>query len=262
MSSPVKPVFNEDVAQELQREPKHAFYRDLVVSLMPSHNIKPIDSKQKPRKFPVWNKQSTGIVDHLWDIQQVAEQHVLYGTMKHNAEYYHAVLSSVSVPELRDELRTIEKTVRGDVSVLLYLLIRAHHNQFDEQNALTELEGLGVYTDVETYNAEFDRLATRVTADYLTDKARCREYVKHLDTRVAHAAHLSSRVDENWSLTFKSRTRHFGYRAHRMCWPPRPPRTTLMCLLGVLAPIHLLRRPFMHAEPLHLRMVCTCLPRI
>ena len=43
------------------------------------------------------------------------------------------------------------------------MLVRTHHNQYDEQNALTALEGLGVYGDVEEYNTVFDKLASRVT---------------------------------------------------------------------------------------------------
>ena len=200
MSSPVKVRVNEEAFGALQSEPKHGFYRALIANLFPSQEIKPMQSKQKPKKFPLWNKQTTGIVDHLWDVKKVAEQHVLYGTMVCVDEYFDKVFESVSLPEMRDELRQIESTVQRDVSVLLYLLVRAHHNQYDEQNALTELEQLGVFGNVEVYNTEFDRLANRVTEEYMTKKARVREYVKHLDPRINNAAHLSSRVDEGWSL--------------------------------------------------------------
>jgi hypothetical protein len=200
MSSPVKVDVDEEAFGPLRSEPKHGFYRALVEQVLPSRDIRPIESRQKPRKFPTWDKANVAIMDHLYDVKCVAEQHVLYGTMKHTMEYFHAVLASVSVDGMRDELRTFAKTVENDVSVLLYLLVRAHHNQYDEQNALTALEGLGVYGDVEEYNAVFDKLASRVTDEYLTVKARVREYVKHVDPRVNNAAHLSSRVDEGWSL--------------------------------------------------------------
>lgn len=200
MSSPVK-ISADKLTTLFGKDPKFSFYCALGKDLWPSDDIEVIeDSHIKLGRFPIWERGGTGIVDHLYDIKSHTERHIRLGKIRYVEEYYEKLLESVSIPTMRDELRTFAKVHQGDVAVLIYLLIKAHHNQFDEQNALDELEALGVYTDIEAYNSEFDRLSNRVTGEFLTDKARARLYVKHLCPSIERAGHLFTRVDEGLDL--------------------------------------------------------------
>lgn len=200
MSSPVK-VRADKLKALFSGDPKFIFYCTLAEDVWPSDNITVIeDSQVKLGAFPVWDKSTTGIVDHLFDIKSHTERHIRLNKLKHVDEYFIKLVESVSIPSMRDELRSLEDIHKGDVAILIYLLIRGHHDHFAEQNALDELEALGFFSDMEKYHEVFDRLSNRVTPELLTDKGRARLYVKHVDPRIESAGSLFSKVDEGWQL--------------------------------------------------------------
>lgn len=201
MASPVKLVFDDEGSKHLEGDPQHAYFRKLTEALFPTQQIEVIkDSTMKAQPFPRWNKSTTSIHDHLAEVRSVAEDNIRLNHIKYVEEYYVALLTSVRIDETRAWLLQHEKSFKRDASVLLYCLLREFHSVHDERNALEKMQALPVYQDIEKLNADFNSLNVRVSSDFLTNKGRVLEYLKHVPLSVRTAGLLDARADENWSL--------------------------------------------------------------